>query len=80
MPEDKFVANDLFKGIELDNRVNRYLSECLYCYVNTEHGDTVLGTDYKIALREIQTGFKQCPACKRIYIVGDFFPNLPEHE
>lgn len=79
MIEDEYVGGSFYKHLITDARVTKNLQHCLYCKVITASaGDVHSGTekskplDYKIPLDCINGNiFKQCPACKRIYILGD---------
>lgn len=72
-----YVAAKIFDRIQIDDRVTKDLTYCLYCYVQTPSVDnisTINPTNYKIQLNCINgSDFKQCPSCKRIYILKDIF-------
>lgn len=71
--EQRFVAGTIFDKIEVDPGVIPNLQYCLYCRVidNKTNNDS----NYQIPLKGLNGDddfkFKQCPSCKRIYILGD---------
>ena len=72
--EEEYVGGKFYKNIEVDDRVTPDLSECLYCYVtSSSRGPNTFktGINYRIPLDSLSPGFKQCPACKIIYILTD---------
>ena len=72
MSEQQYVAGPVFSKIETDSRVTPDLMHCIYCYVTCRDGDSrVKQTDYKILLETRSEGTKQCPSCKKIYILKD---------
>lgn len=76
---EEYVGSKIYDKIQTDARVTPDLNYCLYCKVTTDKaGDVqdadsrVRPLDYKIPLDCINgNGFKQCPACKRIYILSN---------
>lgn len=71
----EYIGNKIYNSIETDENVTENLSECLYCYVISRYKDNgTKNTDYKVPLINITEGFRQCPSCKRIFIVKNFLP------
>lgn len=65
---DPYIGGSIFNNIRVDERVTKDLDHCLFCEVYSE-GTVIL---YKIPLDCINGNmFKQCPACKKIYILKD---------
>jgi len=79
-PTPEYVGSNIFGDVRTDSRVNPDTTECLYCVVYTsDSGDKQSKVanhrvEYKIPLDSISEGFRQCPACKKVYIVGKFIP------
>ncbi len=77
---DELVGGRMFQDLQVDDRVTKDLAFCLYCTVTTSYPskdsravDRHKSLDYKIGLDCISgDAMKQCPACKRIYILGEF--------
>lgn len=69
----KYVGGKIFENIEVDDRITPDLDKCIYCYVASHNLDkSVTKLDYKIPLNCIHGSMiKQCPACKRIYVLKD---------
>lgn len=78
MPEETFIGGKLFSSIEIDDRVTSDLSYCLYCKTtNNNPNGSLTATGYLIPLDCIKgNAFKQCPSCKRVYILKDKFDDL----
>lgn len=75
---ERYVGGKMFENIKIDSRVTPELQSCLYCSVTShersddgvKHG--IENTNYEIKLDCIQgNSVKQCPACKRIYLLKD---------
>jgi hypothetical protein len=80
MNEPEYVGSKIFGKIATDNRVNKELKDCLYCEVRTTLAGDVQSSNaepeklpYKIPLNDTSKIAKQCPACKRIYLMEDPF-------
>lgn len=72
MTDTKFVGSKIFEKIETDERVTPTLKYCLYCKVSSHGKDSrYMETDYQIELKPLTEGIRQCPACKRVYILSD---------
>ncbi len=76
MKECSIIGGSIFKEIKSDDRVTPDLTYCLYCKVINpinEYGKIYnTDIDYRIPLDCINgNSIKQCPACKRIYILKD---------
>ena len=73
MKEEEYVGGKIFDKIQTDERVTKDLNYCLYCVVSSHGVDNgIRSINYRIPLDCISgTDFKQCPACKRIYILKD---------
>jgi len=72
MKECEYVGGLIFDKIKTDHRVTPDLVYCLYCKVTTNENNSIRDIPYKITLDCINGNvFKQCPACKRIYILKD---------
>ncbi len=72
MTDTKFVGSKVFEKIETDERVTSTLKYCLYCKVSSYGKDKSFAeTGFQIELRTLTEGIKQCPACKRVYILSD---------
>ncbi len=75
--KEELVGGKIFSDIQTDDRVTPDLRDCLYCIVETGYiGDRSINQinkklDYKIPLDNTSKWMKQCPACKRIYILKD---------
>lgn len=74
--KEEYVGGSIFGEIITDERVNSELSYCLFCVVTSINKvanahETVKPLDYKIPLDNTTKHMKQCPACKRIYILKD---------
>lgn len=71
----EIIGGKIFSEIKSDPRVTPDLDECLYCEVRTVNSDdSRIANDllsYKIPLDNTSHFMKQCPACKRIYILKD---------
>lgn len=69
MSDERYVASKVYDRIKTDPRVNKDLNHCLYCMVvDSASRDEIR---YDIPLDSCASGFKQCPACKRIYILSE---------
>lgn len=64
-----YIGGNIFDKIQTDPRVTSDLAHCLYCRVSSQYiGDL----EYKIPLNCINGNiFKECPACKRIYVLSN---------
>lgn len=80
MIEDKeeYVGATIFREVRTDTRVVEDLKECLYCEVRTYSAGNERSINeasqllaYKIPLDNTSHFMKQCPACKKIYILKD---------
>ena len=72
MENVKYIGGKVFENIEVDERVNSNLIHCLYCKVTSHSKDrSISNTDYQIGLMHLDSGIRQCPACKRVYITTD---------
>ena len=76
--EPEYVGSKIFDKIMSDSRVTEDLSECLYCEVISHYAGEIRDVtaeprklNYKIPLNNLSDFAKQCPACKRIYILKD---------
>lgn len=71
--EDRYVAGKFYRNIEVDDRVTPDLNYCIYCRVTSHDKDGSIETlDYKISLDCLNgDAIKQCPSCRRIYILKD---------
>ena len=75
--EEEYIGGSIFGKIETDDRITPDLTYCLYCYVNSASKSKGLASgtsirdniNYKIPLDDLRAGIKQCPACKRIFIL-----------
>lgn len=73
LKEEEYVGGKIFSNIQVDDRVTKNLQNCLYCKVISRSQDGITTTlQYEIPLNCINgADFKQCPVCKRIYILMD---------
>ncbi len=69
MDNPRLIASKLFENIKIDDRVHPELSHCLYCYVNSKEDSIMDNIPYKIQLDTLTANTKQCPACKRVYLL-----------
>lgn len=71
----QYIGSKIFENIEVDERVHADLAYCLYCKVtNHNPNGTLSNTQYVIPLDSLAKEFKQCPSCKRVFMVGDILP------
>lgn len=71
MKEEELVGGKIFDKIQTDERVTPDLRDCLYCTVTSRNPNgSITPQFYNIPLNSIASNLKQCPACKRIYILN----------
>lgn len=60
--------------IETNDKINKYIKYCLYCFTNDRAGDPwkvpIEVRTYNVELTTLTNQAKQCPACKRVYILS----------
>lgn len=72
--EEQLIGSKIFKDIAFDDRVTKDLDHCIYCTVTSKNPNSegIKTLTYKIPLNCIKgSDIKQCPACKKIYILKD---------
>lgn len=76
MSEHYVVGLD-YANLIVDARVTSELIHCIYCSVYDSHLSVTV-VDYRISLDCINgAGVKQCPACRRVYILTAPGAGLP---
>lgn len=72
LKKEEVIGGKFFKDIIADDRVTSDLAYCLFCNVTSHNPNGSMSSPgYRIPLDSINTGVKQCPSCKRIYLLNE---------